>query len=180
MTVRKFYRVLNVNGLPVYFHWSAVLLFAVFVAASPFFGFPIVFIALGLFSIMLAHELGHAYLVKHLGYRVYRIRIFPVHGLCLYEETDSPYEDYIIAWGGVLAQLILFVPAVAILAIFGNTSVGSINVLLVAFSYINAVIMVINLTPAPGLDGGKAWRLPLIFLKAKWTIFQLRRKKILK
>jgi len=180
MTFRKFYRVFWVSGVPVYFHWSAVLMFGVFVAATPFFGIPILFIAIGLFSIMLVHEFGHAILVNHLGYKVNQIRIFPIHGHYSYEEPYSPYEDSIIAWGGVLAQFVLFVPAAAILAFFGNTSFGSINVLLVGFSYINAFIMAINLTPGPGLDGRKAWRLPLIIVRAKWTIFQLKRKKILK
>ena len=151
-----------------------------FAVAIPFLGIPILFIAIGLFSIMLAHELGHAVLANRLGYKVDRIRIFPIHGLCLYEEPYSPYEDSIIAWGGVLAQLVLFVPAGAILVLFGNTSFGSINVLLVGFTYINAFIMAINLMPSPGLDGRKAWRLPVIIIRAKWTIFQLKRKRILK
>jgi Zn-dependent protease len=180
MTFKKFYRIFRVKGVPVYFHWSAVLMFGAFVLAIPFLGIPILFIAIGLFSIMIFHELGHAVLVNRLGYKVERIRIFPIHGLCLYEEPYSPYEDSIIAWGGVLAQLVLFVPATAILAFLENTAFGSINVLLVAFSYVNACIMAINLTPAHGLDGRKAWKLPLIIARAKWTMFQLKRKKILK
>ena len=180
MSLRKYYRVFWIRGVPVYFHWSAVLMSAVFLLATPFFGFPFLFIALGLFSVLLAHEFGHAILVNHLGYEVERIQIFPIHGFCLYEQPYSPYEDSIIAWGGVLAQFVLFVPAAAILGFFGNTSFGSINVLLVTFSYINALSMVMNLAPAPGLDGRKAWRLLLIILKAKWTIFQLKRRKIIK
>ena len=155
-------------------------MFALFGAAIPFLGIPIIFIALGLFTVMLAHEFGHAVLAKRLGNRVYRIQIFPIHGLCLYETPYSPYEDSIIAWGGVLAQFILFVPAAATLAFLGNSSIGSINVLLVTYSYLNAVIMVTNLTPAAPFDGKKAWRLPLLLLRAKWTMYQLKRKKILK
>lgn len=177
---RNFYRVFRVIGIPIYFHWSAVLMFGLFAVAIPFLGVPILFIAIGLFSIMLVHELGHAILAIRLGYRVNRINIFPIHGLCLYEQPYSPYENSIIAWGGVIAQLVLFVPATAILGFFGNTSFGSINVLLVGFSYINGFIMAINLAPGPGLDGRKAWRLPIFIARAKWTMFQLKRKKILK
>jgi len=157
-----------------------MLMFGIFLVATPLLGIPILFIALGLFSVMLIHEFGHAFLAKRLGYAVYRIQIFPIHGLCLYEEPYSPYEDSLIAWGGVLAQLVLFVPAAAFLVLFGNSNNGSVNVLLVTFSYINATIMVTNLTPAAPLDGKKAWRLPLILVKAKWTMYQLKRKKILK
>ena len=162
------------------FHWSAILMFGLFFAGVPVLGIPLLFIALGLFTIMLAHEFGHAILVKRLGYRVIRIQIYPIHGLCLYEAPYSTYEDAIIAWGGVLAQFILFMPAAAALALFGNSSVGSVNVLLVTFSYINGYSMVMNLAPAAPLDGKKAWKLPVILVRAKWTMFQLKRKKILK
>ena len=180
IAIRKFYRLFHAGGVPVDFHWSAIVMLGLFLAGVPILGIPLLFIALGLFAIMLVHEFGHGFLVKRLGYKVHRIQIFPIHGLCLYEAPYSPYEDSLIAWGGVLAQFVLFVPAAATLAFFGNSSVGSVNVLLVTFSYINASIMVMNLTPAAPLDGKKAWRLPLMLVRAKWTMYQLKRKKILK
>ena len=180
IAIRKFYRLFHAGGVPVDFHWSAIVMFGLFLAGVPIFGIPLLFIALGLFAILLVHELGHAFLAKRLGYHVVRIQIFPIHGFCLYEEPYSAYEESIIAWGGVLAQFVLFVPSALVLAYFGNSSVGSVNVLLVMFSYINASIMVMNLTPAAPLDGKKAWRLPLILVRAKWTMYQLNRKKILK
>jgi Zn-dependent protease len=155
-------------------------MFGLFLAGVPILGIPLLFIALGLFTIMGVHELGHAFIAKRLGYHVRRIQIFPIHGLCVYEAPYSPYEDSLIAWGGVLAQLVLFIPAASTLAFFGNSSVGSVNVLLVTFSYINATIMVTNLTPAAPFDGKTAWRIPLILVKTKWTMYQLKRKKILK
>jgi Zn-dependent protease len=155
-------------------------MFGLFLAGVPIFGIPLLFIALGLFTILLVHELGHAFLVKRLGYQVIRIQIFPIHGICLHEAPYSVYEESIIAWGGVLAQFVLFVPAATVLAFFGNSSIGSVNVLLVTFSYINASIIVTNLTPAAPLDGKKAWRLPPNLMRAKWTMYQLKRKKILK
>ena len=178
--IRKFSRVCWIHGVPVDFHWSAIVMLVVFVAAALILGVPFLFIAIGLFSVMLIHELGHAFLARRLGYRVHRIRIYPIHGLCLYETPYSPYEDSIIAWGGILGQLILFIPATATLVFVGNFSVGVLNVLLVMFSYINATIMITNLTPSAPFDGKKAWRLPRILLKAKWTMYQLKRKKILR
>src|SRR6266566_1122721 len=110
MRLRKFYRFFSIWRVPVYFHWYAVLMFVVLVAGSPFFGLPLLFIVLGLFSVLLVHELGHALLVRQFGYEVERISIYPIHGLCHYDEPYSEYEDSVIAWGGVLAQLLLFIP----------------------------------------------------------------------
>jgi len=155
-------------------------MFVVLVAGSPFFGLPLLFIVLGLFSVLLVHELGHALLVRQFGYEVERISIYPIHGLCHYDEPYSEYEDSVIAWGGVLAQLLLFIPASAFLFFFGNTPFGSVNVLLVIFSYINAMSIVFNLVPAPGLDGSKTWRLIPILVKAKWSLIQHRRKRLFK
>jgi Zn-dependent protease len=155
-------------------------MFGAFLIATPLFGLPLLFIALGLFVILLVHELGHAFLAVRLGYEVEKISIYPIHGLCYYDEPYSEYENSVIAWGGVAAQLLLFIPATAILGYFGNTTFGSVNVLLVTFSYINGVSMVVNLAPGLGLDGTKAWRVLPILAKAKWSIYQLKRRKMLK
>ncbi len=155
-------------------------MFAIFIIAIPFLGIPVLFITIALFSLMLIHELGHAFVAQRLGYKAYRITIYPIVGLCFSEPPYSAYEAALIAWGGVTAQFLLFVPATTILILFGNSSVGSVNVLLVAFSYINACMIVMNLLPFAPFDGKQAWQLPIILLRAKWTMYQLKRKKILK
>lgn len=155
-------------------------MFSALLLATPFFGLPLLFIAIGLVAILLMHELGHAFLASRLGYEVERIEISPIHGLCHYDEPYSEYEDSVIAWGGVAGQLLLFVPAATFLFVFGNTALGSLNVLLVVLAYINAILIVVNLAPGFGLDGTKAWRIVPIWVKAKWAVHQLRRKKFLK
>src|SRR3990172_12873917 len=99
MIPRKFYRLFRVARIPVYFHWSALVMFGAFLLATPLFGLPLLFIALGLFVILLVHELGHAFLASRLGYEVEKICIFPIHGLCYYDEPYSEYENAVIAWG---------------------------------------------------------------------------------
>ncbi len=180
MTLRKFYGPFRVKRIPIYYHWSAVLMSAVFLLATPLFGLPLLFIVIGLFVLSLVHELGHAFLAVRLGYGVKRIDIFPVHGLCYYDSPYSAYEDAIIAWGGVVGQLILFIPAVSFLGLFGNTASGCVNVLLVTFTYVNACSIALNLAPARGLDGAKSWRIVPIVVKARWSMYQLRRKKFLR
>jgi Zn-dependent protease len=173
------YRLFDVAGIPVRFHWTALVMFASLVAAAGVCGAGLAVFACGVFTMMLAHELGHAFLARRLGYEVLDIRLFLLLGQCRHHKTYSDYEDAVIAWGGVGAQLLLLLPAIGTLTLLGNTRYGPINVLLIVFSYFNAVMMVCNLVPAQGMDGAKAWRLPLMLARAKWTMRQLRRSKVL-
>ena len=173
------FRLFHVAGIPVRFHWSTLLMLAGLIAASGILGAGLAVLAFAVCTVTVAHELGHAYLARRLGYEVLDIRVFPVFGNCRYDRPYSEYEDAIIAWGGVAAQFLLLLPAAATLALVGNTSYGSINVLLIGLSYFNAVVMACNLAPARGMDGAKAWRLPFMVIKAKWTMRQLRRSKII-
>jgi Zn-dependent protease len=173
------YRLFHVAGIPVRLHWTALLMFASLVAAAGVCGAGLALFAFGIFTMMLVHELGHVFLARRLGYEVLEIRMFPLLGQCRHRRPYSDYEDAVIAWGGAGAQLLLLLPAVATLTLLGNTQYGSINVLLIVFSYFNAVMMVCNLIPARGMDGAKAWRLPLMLVRAKWTMRQLRRNKVL-
>jgi len=173
------FRLFHVAGIPIRFHWSTLLMLAGLIAASGILGAGLAVLAFAVCTVTVAHELGHAYLARRLGYEVLDIRVFPVFGNCRYDRPYSEYEDAIIAWGGVAAQFLLLLPAAATLALVGNTSYGSINVLLIGLSYFNAVVMACNLAPARGMDGAKAWRLPFMVIKAKWTMRQLRRSKII-
>jgi len=152
-------------------------MFGVLLVASVLFGVPWIAAALALFTIMIWHELGHAMIASRLGYPILGITLFPVLGQCHYQQPYSAFEDAVIAWGGVIAQLIVLVPAVLILVFFGNTSSGIVNAFLIVFTYFNAIMVLVNLVPSRGLDGAKAWRLAPMVLKANWKVRQLRRQR---
>jgi len=173
------YRLFHVAGVPIRFHWSALLMFGSLLVAAGLLGAGLALVACGVFTVTLVHELGHAFVARRLGYEVLEIRLFPLLGQCRYRQPYSDYEDAVIAWGGIAAQLLLLLPATATLALMGNSRFGSINVLLIVFTYFNAVIVLLNLIPARGMDGAKAWRVPLMIARAKWTMRQLRRSKVL-
>jgi Zn-dependent protease len=173
------YRLFHVAEIPVKLHWSALTLFAALTAASAWVGAALALLAIGIFVVMLVHELGHAFLARRMGYQVLEIRLFPFHGQCRYHQPYSAFEDAVIAWGGVAAQSLLLLPATATLVLLGNTAYGPLNLLLVVFSYFNACIMIFNLMPTRAMDGDKAWRLPLMIARAKWTMRELRRNKVL-
>src|SRR5262245_54297195 len=63
---------------------------------------------LGYFVILVVHELGHALLALRYKLYVDRIDLHALGGYCLHEGSGSAYQTSVIAWGGVLGQLLLF------------------------------------------------------------------------
>lgn len=134
--------------------------------------------------IITVHELGHAYFAKRFGCRVLSIDIYFGGGMCRHERPQHRSEEYIIAWGGILFQLALFIVAfIARLVVFnfklftGHPYItDALNVLI---GY-NLFMMVINLIPVRGLDGYKAWRLLpdfLLYIKVRLKRKPKRAKK---
>ena len=109
---------------------------------------------------MLAHELGHAFVARRLHLPVYSLRIFAIHGTCTYGPPRRETQDILVAWGGVGAQAVLFLLALALAKAFALTG-GIPRTLSAAFDVwvpTNMLIAFCNLLPIPPLDGAKAWR----------------------
>jgi hypothetical protein len=85
-------------------------------------------------------------------------------GSCSWEGEVSYIQRALIAWGGVLAQLVLFV-AVRIVDATGGwpATLGGFQ-LLGMLTSMNLYIAAVNLIPFPPLDGWQAWQLvPLLY-----------------
>jgi Zn-dependent protease len=150
------------RGTPIRAHWSMPL------GALVFGGFsfaPAFWVAF--FVLVLVHELGHAVLARRYGARVLSVDVTGFGGLCRWSGVVSDYERAKIAWGGVLAQAVLLVAALAVLATLGRpTSVIGAQ-LVSAFVTTNLLIMGLNLLPLRPLDGKEAWLLASDLL-ARW------------
>lgn len=73
-----------------------------------------------------------------------------LHGSCEY--------DVLIAWGGVAAQLAVAIPILIVATVFDRQDFGYAAPAIAILGYLNALIALVNLAPAPGLDGQLAWR----------------------
>ena len=155
---------------PMTVHWSVLLALPVsWLLTKSFIGGLAGFFAyLGL---VLVHELGHAVVARRYRVTVYAIKVYWLHGLCLYEAPDCVEVECRIAWGGVIAQMLLFT-AVALFA----TTAGLMNMALPAilspmffvWMPINILIACHNMLPVKPLDGALAWQLvPILFQKKK-------------
>jgi Zn-dependent protease len=157
-------------GAALYVHVSVLVAAAVLVLAgvqSPQFAAVTL---LSLIAVVLVHETGHVVVAQRLGYSVTSIRFSLIHGRCEYDAPRSRWDEALVAWGGVVAQLIIALPLFAFDNVWHH-SLGLLAPVVLILGYWSMVLVVLNLIPARGLDGLKAWQIfPLL-----WKRFETRR-----
>jgi len=141
----------RLRGAPIKLHLSIIFALLLFSRLRWSPGFFVAYPCL-----ILVHELGHAALVWRTGHRVAEIEVTGLGGACHWSGNASEFEEALIAWGGVLAQLALFLATLVWLRIsppngaFGWAMAGT-------FTETNLFLVALNLLPIPPLDGARAW-----------------------
>lgn len=151
-------------GIPLRVHWSAA--FLVLVLGGPAHPHPIRW--LGVVFLILVHEYGHALVARRVGAYPLGIEIHGMGGLCRCAGYTTPIGRACIASGGVWAQGIVLVAAIAIGAIVEPPEGTPLGELLVVLVVSNVVMAVFNLIPIPPLDGAEAWKLPWLLGQQAW------------
>lgn len=108
-----------------------------------------------LFGVILAHELGHAYMARRLQLAVTEVELTPVGGIAKLEDSlgADPMVELKVAMAGPAVNLML------ILIILGYNSVHPIETgLLRLLLQSNLFLGAFNLLPALPLDGGRIFR----------------------
>lgn len=155
--MQRLFRLFSVRGVPVLVHWS-VLAISLFLLGAARTEILPVFLGLAAYlGTVLLHEIGHQMVAKRRGYHVARIEIYPIHGLCRFEEPEYPLDAAAIAWGGVAAQFVVAIPLVVALKVFGYPNVGLIGIPIAMFAYVSPATALFNLLPIAPLDGALAW-----------------------
>ena len=158
------------RGIPFFFHWT-ILLWLVWYAVryQSVLGAGLAFV--GLVTLLIAHELGHALAARSRRLEVHAIRLSALHGQCEYELPHDEVDDVFIAWGGVLAQGCILLPAWGLRQVLHWAAPGIEALLAPLFLVlipVNLLLIAVNLVPVAPLDGHKAWRvLPLLW--ARWA-----------
>ena len=145
-------QIARIRGAPVRIHWSVVL-GALFFTGMRFE--PAAWLAF--LALVLIHELGHAAVVLACGRRVAGIEVLAFGGVCRWSGDTTPMQRAVIAWGGVLAQAVLYAATWGVvLATGGPTSRFGMELVSV-FTETNLWVAGLNLLPIPPLDGATAW-----------------------
>lgn len=118
-------------------------------------------------SLLLIHECGHLIAAQRRGSHVLEIRLYPIHGKCLFQTPWSRFDHCVIAWGGVIAQAIIALPLLLWLFFFGYTRFDAVNAVLAILGAYSICVAAFNLLPARGLDGSIAWSIIPEYLRRR-------------
>jgi Zn-dependent protease len=72
-------------------------------------------------------------------------------------EPYVQFDEVVVAWGGVLAQLVVALPLVAYVAVFGPTPYEPLNAVFAILGFFSLALAIFNLIPVRPLDGRRAW-----------------------
>jgi len=173
VTPRASFRLCSLRGVPIYLHATLPLGLAL---VSQFSFRPLAWLALVV--IVLVHEMGHAVLLARYKAPVLHIVVHAFGGEVETVDWINPWQRAVVAWGGVLAQVLLFV-VVTLTLNLGVLRSGAITTdLYSTLTATNLLIAGFNLLPLGNLDGREAWRLPwLSFLRGRhaWLAWRLDR-----
>ncbi len=165
-TRRWAWRVGRVAGIPIYLHFTLLLLFIWIAWTAAQSGGPVgprLFFVVGLFASVLLHELGHALMALRYGIRASDIVIYPFGGVARLQSMGTPRQEFWIALAGPAVSILLGLLLFAGSGVTGqwqpldempSTPATVLQWLMMA----NFVLAAFNLIPAFPLDGGRVFR----------------------
>jgi Zn-dependent protease len=89
----------------------------------------------------------------------FSIELYPIWGITSFTEPYSRFDQCVIVWAGVVAQLVVAIPLIALFEIIGYTRYQPINAILAVLGFLNVLAVPFNLLPVHPLDGAIAWGL---------------------
>jgi Zn-dependent protease len=114
---------------------------------------------LSFFTVILIHEIGHALVVKAYSFRNHELIVHGLGGACIWSGSATQKQMSIISWGGVLAQLFVFIIFLLIPKLITLPPYDFLDQIFRAFIGTNLFIIIINMIPFDPLDGVEAWKL---------------------
>lgn len=160
------WRIGRVAGIGIYLHATFLILLAWVVLNSMLSGKGVLgaiaalLVILGIFTIIVLHELGHALTAKRFGIRTQDITLLPIGGVARLERIpEDPKQEILIALAGPAVNGVLALAlAVLLIAVAGSAALRGVGNLLASLVLINVGMALFNLLPAFPMDGGRVLR----------------------
>ena len=149
-----------VQRVPVLIHWSfpvggiAVALFLGDVTWRT--AIPLIF---AYTTLILIHEFGHAIAAISSGSKVHAVLVTGAGGWCIADNPKSFPRRFTFYAGGIIAQLLVLLITAVFIALFNNSTSIVINLYILVFTFVNIVLILINIVPSEGTDGKAIWHL---------------------
>ena len=160
----------RVAGIPIYVHWTFIILLAWIVLGYWFESHDLVRtlegggLILGLFGCVVLHELGHALAARRFGVSTSDITLLPIGGVARLERMpEHPKEELIIALAGPAVNVVIVAVLYVVFRVRFPAN-GSDAFDLVPGQFwsrilqVNAVLAAFNMLPAFPMDGGRVLR----------------------
>jgi len=151
--------VMEIRRVKVLVHWSVLIIGAFILASAIEEPFLALSVLASYYGVILIHECGHMFAAQRKGYAVWSIELYPIWGVTRFSEPYADYDRCVIAWGGVLAQVVVALPFLLWQEIFGYTRFQALNTVMIILGGFNVFVAVFNLLPIRPLDGSIAWTL---------------------
>lgn len=135
-------------GIPVGLHWSWLLLIGLSLPFDPQGTLALV----GLFAIVLLHELGHCLAGRYFGCETKQIVLYPFGGFAFMKISLNPIEELFIAVAGPLVN-VAFIPI-----LIWCESIYPDSYFVQQIQLNNLVMLIFNLVPSYPMDGGRIFR----------------------
>jgi Zn-dependent protease len=147
--------------IPITMHWTVLISIAwMYLLFWNLLATAIASVAL--LILFFAHEFGHVYVFRKRGIAIESIQLLGIHGKTSHEWA-SPVTEMVAAWGGVGAQMLLLLAAIAIGHALDLVSPGPVvtviaGPVLLVWTKLNIFLMIVALLPIGPFDGHNAWK----------------------
>lgn len=159
----------RVAGIPIYLHWTFLILIAWLVAAGAMEGGSLEAglsqggFVLALFGCVVLHELGHALTAQRFGVPTTDITLLPIGGVArLQRIPERPAQELLVALAGPAVNLVIILILWFVFGVRMPGAADSDEVLHAGFwsklLLVNVFLAGFNMLPAFPMDGGRVLR----------------------
>ncbi len=165
------FRLGRIAGIPLYVHWTFLILLAWLVYGHWAAGHDLATTAEGvgfvltIFGCVVLHELGHALAARRYGVPTADITLLPIGGVArLQRIPEHPLEELVVAVAGPLVNVVIVLILLTCGVRWPGPTPNNGHHFLVSASFfpkllsVNAFLVVFNLLPAFPMDGGRVLR----------------------
>jgi Zn-dependent protease/CBS domain-containing protein len=163
------WRVATLFGIPIYIHWTFLILIAWLVYGHWADGHDVattlrgVGFVLAIFACVVLHELGHAFAARHFGIPTRDITLLPIGGVARLERMpEKPAQELVVALAGPAVNVVIVLVLLAIGVRITSDHLQSQALVrgdfLPRLMFVNGFLVLFNLLPAFPMDGGRVLR----------------------